>query len=126
MAKTKLKKPSSSPGKVEKGSKGAAIASLLFHVLYTAAYAHAVIYCYRHPPAVSDNPNAKLMGPLKFLTIWGAHFQLLIGILNILVILIGTKKLISLRDSVHHGLSFPFGFVSLILGVSLKSFLIHS
>ena len=65
MAKTKLKKSSSSRQVVAKRLKGSEIGLLLFHVLSTAAYAYSVIFCYRHPPVPSDNPNAKLMGPLK-------------------------------------------------------------
>ena len=58
----------------------------------------------------------------QFLTIWGVHFQMLAGILNILVLLKG-KKWISIRDKVHHSLSLPFGIVSvLVLNLdSLKS-----
>jgi len=88
---------------------GCRIILFVLHALTTIVYACVTVRTYVAMQIPVSKPQGKYLGPLKYLTIWDIHFQLLISFLNVLVVITNSKRLTSIRNAVHHGLSLSYG-----------------
>lgn len=103
MSKSTKSLPSLSRGK---------ISYFLLHFIFTSVYAYGIYRTFTGPGIPVHKPQGKLLGPLKYLTIWNLHFQLFASFLNVLVVLTDCKRIVTLRNAIHHGLAVPYGFVN--------------
>lgn len=91
--------------------RGCRIGHGFFNLIFAALYGYSLYFFNTTPHFPTPKPQGQIGGHAKYLTSWDLYVQFAVSVLSVLVAVTNCSKIRAFRDSLHHGIAFPFGLI---------------